>query len=150
MHILSPEIDNCPSWISWRERITIADISSVDKSSTGSSCRSYIYLWSLIQTLYILTELQAQCHFSNIEKDHNSLKNFWVYFTGDNLLHFWPFSLCLINLWTKHYVRNKYYRILLIYNHLSLLLICNPRKKAVGWNWSWDGGDTWTDIHYKV
>ena len=27
MHILSPETDNCPSWISWRERMAIENIS---------------------------------------------------------------------------------------------------------------------------
>ena len=27
MHILSPETDNCPSWISWKERMTVGNIS---------------------------------------------------------------------------------------------------------------------------
>ena len=38
MHILSPETDNCPSWISGRERITVENILS--SISTKECCRS--------------------------------------------------------------------------------------------------------------
>ena len=37
MHILSPETDNCPSWISWRERMTVENISW--SISTKECCR---------------------------------------------------------------------------------------------------------------
>ena len=37
MHILSPETDNCPSWISRRERITVENISW--SISTKECCR---------------------------------------------------------------------------------------------------------------
>ena len=37
MHILSPETDNCPSWISGRERLTIENISR--SISTKECCR---------------------------------------------------------------------------------------------------------------
>ena len=37
MHILSPETDNCPSWISGRERMTVENISW--SISTKESCR---------------------------------------------------------------------------------------------------------------
>ena len=37
MHILSPETDNCPSWIRWRERMTIENTSW--SISTKACCR---------------------------------------------------------------------------------------------------------------
>ena len=37
VHILSPETDNCPSWISWRERMTVENISW--SISTKECCR---------------------------------------------------------------------------------------------------------------
>ena len=39
MHILSPETDNCPSWISGRERITVENISW--SISTKECCRPW-------------------------------------------------------------------------------------------------------------
>ena len=39
MYILSPETDNCPSWISWRERMTIENI--LWSISTEESCRPW-------------------------------------------------------------------------------------------------------------
>ena len=43
MHILSPETDNCPSWISGRERMTVENIPSGCGSSMPSGCGSSMH-----------------------------------------------------------------------------------------------------------
>ena len=55
MHILSPETDNCPSWISGRERMTLENISwSISKKACclpggGQTSNLLITSWTRIQ-----------------------------------------------------------------------------------------------------
>ena len=66
MHILSPETDNCPSWISGRARMTLENIHILAMHLIFSmpipTCITKLSLLNAVNTIYIETEgLRKQC-----------------------------------------------------------------------------------------